>query len=118
MEIQEKLAKLNPNKYDQRDSATIRNWKERIPELLMQEDFINHPGTKKLAEEARGRSAAIREKLGSDRELLLNPARAAERAYLIAEAEVHELYLTLFTRSSAQEIHYIEKAIDNELQPD
>lgn len=115
--VDEKLAQLNINDYDMpRDKAQIVAWRDRLQQLNVMKDFVQHPGARELIRAGRQEIVRIN-KLLEDRDLLLNPNRVGERAVLLAERDTHFFYLHIFDVNPEQEIEMIEKAVDLELKP-
>ena len=60
MNLEEKLANINPNSFEKRSAELIRQWKDRVPQLSALKDFINHPVAQELANQAfEGYSSGI-----------------------------------------------------------
>lgn len=111
--LQNKLLQLSPKGYNERDSQIINEWKDRVPLLVAQLDFKNHPITTQLAEETRKQIERIKVVLSTQEDL-----KEEDRKALFKEKKVHEFYLTLFTKDPSGELEIIEKAIDEELSPE
>lgn len=119
LSLEEKVAQLDPEKYDMpRDKAQIREWRDRLTHLTVMKDFVTHPGAKELVEAGKQEVKRIQAKLDTDRDLLLNPNRLGERAALLAEKDTHAFYLSIFNVNPEAEIAMIEKAVDLELKPE
>ena len=102
MTLEEKLNQLNPGSFEHRSAEVIKAWKDRVPHLSAIKDYVQHPITQELADEARRLIADIDAKLKTDEKLLLNPSKATERAALIGEKRAHKLHLGLFTRNPSR----------------
>ena len=111
--LDSQLAKLNPNGYAKRDAELIREWKERVPKLVAQVDFLNHPITEELRQEIVKRIQAIDAELSNNFRLTTD-----ERLGLFGEKRAHQFYLDFLSQDPEGELKTIERAVDLETQGD
>lgn len=110
MSLEEKLAKLNPTKYDRRSAADILAWKDRVPELAALADWLGHPVTQQWMRGKHEEVARIQAKLSTDRTLT-----QAQRDQLFGEMDAHQFDLAQFRKNPAAELETIERHVDLEL---
>jgi len=110
-DLNEKLDQLNPAAYSSTDAAYIRSWKQRLPTLMAQADFLNHPITQDLKKEIEGRIQAIRNELADNEHLTKD-----DEMRLRGEKRAHDFYLAAFSQDPAGELKVIEQAVNMELQ--
>ena len=110
--IEEKLAQIHPNDYEDAKSVEIVSlWKERVPVLASKLDFKNHPVTTEIAQLTKREIERIKSILTEQENL-----SEVDRKSLFKEKKVHEFYLSLFTHDPSGELEVIERAIDKELE--
>lgn len=111
-DIEHLLAELKPDDFPlASDQALLREWRDRVSDLHVMQDFIRHPAVAKFVQIGLERIEAINIKFSKDRDLLLNPNRITERTALVVEREVHEMYLKFFDVNPDAELKDIETAI-------
>lgn len=102
----EKIMAIDKNKFVPEDRETISSWQSRAIELAEQDDFRNHPITKKLVKIAEEEIERIDSILKNSEDL-----SELERKSLFREKKTHKLYVDLFTSDPSSEL----EAIDNKV---
>ncbi len=108
--IEEKLNKMNLAGYSQRDLDTIADWKRNLMDLRVDEDYLNHPTSKKLAEIARQEILRIEEILKNNEDI-----PEVERKALFREKKAHKIYYDFLNRNVSQIKQQLETDISNSL---
>lgn len=116
-DIEHKLGAIKPEDFPlPSDQALLREWRDRVQDLHVMQDFIRHPAVGRFVQIGLERIEAINNQFAKDRDLMLNPSRLTERTALVVEREVHEMYLKFFDVNPDAELHDIEKSIDLHLK--
>ncbi len=109
--LQNKLSRLKPEEYGKSSATEIEDWKERVPRLLAQVEFKNHPIILEIASKSKDEIERIKGILSNKEDI-----DEKERMRLFAEKKAHEFYYKLFTQDPSSELAFIEKAVDEELE--
>jgi len=102
--------KIKTSDYEEKDRILINNWKKRAFEIMSQQNFIQHPITKDLAEFTKSNIAVIESRLVNEENM-----SEMERKLLFREKEIYKTYLTLFTRDESDELETIDRQVREEI---
>lgn len=108
--IEEKLNKMNLAGYDQRDLDTIATWKNDLMNLRVDEDYLKHPTSKKIADIARQEILRIDEMLKNKEDM-----PEVERKSLFKEKKAHKMYYDFLSRNVSQLKQQLESDISNSI---
>lgn len=101
-----KLKELYPE-----DLARIEEEERSVSQLLEQQDYVSHPGTRRLIAMCRDEIKTARLKLASDRTLTPDAHR---ELWLLIDAR--EWFLRLVSKDYAGELAQLEAELDTELE--
>jgi len=109
--LEEKLAKINADKYAEASKADILFWRERLPKLVENADWLKHPTTKALVQEFREQLKRI------DMMLCNNPEiPEGQRMLLFAEKSALKFFLSNMPQDPEAEAKQIEESVDKEIE--
>jgi hypothetical protein len=113
-DLDAKIDAINPDDYVPEDRAEIvarkQQWHEANQKLVIQNDWVGHPGTKQLKRIKEQRLAEINLKLSDDESIDIR-----ERDRLLGEKRAIKADLALFNAETGKALELLAAAVEDQL---